>query len=1010
MADMGYENMDIGTAQAETEAEAAPEVSEEAAQAAANASKDAYIAQSASAANATGIYQYSVEDGVMTSYQKEAALNGMQVDAYLASGLAENDDTFSLKDADLVAAWDDDLDKSLSEEEIMNAQLTAGRKKAYPDGKTVDGISRDYMDNYGSLAANANIEAYAEFKARVDVLDKDGDNVVSPEEAAALENDATGELAEQIRGAQEKISDDFSSKYENITSDEALADLSGKISEYNDNVAAFQKKNYGGTIEKNNYSEWHYTGEPGNPKSLGDSFAFDPDKFQLAQRTVGYVNGENGERKEIKVPICQYIGDEKYGGNITIPDGISRVDYMFAGNMKLETVPLIPDSVKSMAFAFEDCGNLDDFCNDAKTGEKNEGNPLFQFFTGSHGGTVNAPKNVEDFCGAFKDCPKLSTSYIAWPPSAVDVRMSFSGDYSLDSIPSRHENVFLMQNPEMQANAYMLVNAKVVTEQTAAETRMYEDASGPMLNRIDSDYLYDSATKRDAASRIARQRKRELTNLNHVVNLSETKTANGASVLSYVDENGKTAITYDPDQSDQDLKTGGLADRLGAGALTFLGSKAVTRMFGLKGLTGTLVSGGVVLLTQLSGNKYLTSVSPMIRAIANMCPEGGFKNGLTSFADMISGTHHGPSDNLQGLEVVNQAVQRGTYSSAVFDAEGYEPSMYGNGYALATGLNTNTDFLAMAGEAREADVRQAGDTVKASCRDWIESEYMAISADGLSKEEAEHILKEYQLLANGTKAYEDGLAKGAAQMHAGDTTTEGIDKARAGIDNIMSTMNKAVYGSVYELAQKDPAFARAVEDMKNSKEDNFLTRISDYGLNSYDQYVEYENSITMAGIDETIQENAEAQAQQAGDENAEKSEASDAIDEAVAKDNAEYAETIQENVAADQAAYSAAIDEATGQDGLSEEDLDAAMADDDLYDPEPEEAPKSQPETLAGFGSTPVAEVSETSTTNDGKKDAEPDKKTEKKKSTTNYYAKAASQLGTGNMESETESETEYDG
>ena len=62
-------------------------------------------------------------------------------------------------------------------------------------------------------------------------------------------------------------------------------------------------------------------------------------------------------------------GDQVYGGNITIPEGLKSLDYSFDGNKDLETVPKIPDSVETAHAAFKGCTKIERAAKNAKTGE-----------------------------------------------------------------------------------------------------------------------------------------------------------------------------------------------------------------------------------------------------------------------------------------------------------------------------------------------------------------------------------------------------------------------------------------------------------------------------------------------------------------------------------------------------------------------------------------------------------------------------------------------------------------
>ena len=82
---------------------------------------------------------------------------------------------------------------------------------------------------------------------------------------------------------------------------------------------------------------------------LGD-FEFDDREFQLC-------NIKDADGKETDTHILSYIGEEKNGKNIMIPNGIRDISYMF-WNSDIESAPVIPDGVEIANSAFLDCHKL----------------------------------------------------------------------------------------------------------------------------------------------------------------------------------------------------------------------------------------------------------------------------------------------------------------------------------------------------------------------------------------------------------------------------------------------------------------------------------------------------------------------------------------------------------------------------------------------------------------------------------------------------------------------------
>ena len=118
---------------------------------------------------------------------------------------------------------------------------------------------------------------------------------------------------------------------------------------------------FGGTLTETEYGEIHYEGELG-------SFTYKPAYFALGEKeVVDYASGVT-----TTIPVLKYIGWMTEGNDIAIPEGIKSIDYMFEDDTDLETIPVIPEGVKSAHGAFFNCESATRACSDAKTGEHDE--------------------------------------------------------------------------------------------------------------------------------------------------------------------------------------------------------------------------------------------------------------------------------------------------------------------------------------------------------------------------------------------------------------------------------------------------------------------------------------------------------------------------------------------------------------------------------------------------------------------------------------------------------------
>ena len=103
------------------------------------------------------------------------------------------------------------------------------------------------------------------------------------------------------------------------------------------------------------------------------SFVYNPKEWALGTKEVK----DDASGVTTTIPVLRYIakdnsdkkGNQVYGGNIVIPDGLKSLDYSFENNKDLETIPKIPDSVESAHAAFKNCTKAKRAAKNAKTGE-----------------------------------------------------------------------------------------------------------------------------------------------------------------------------------------------------------------------------------------------------------------------------------------------------------------------------------------------------------------------------------------------------------------------------------------------------------------------------------------------------------------------------------------------------------------------------------------------------------------------------------------------------------------
>lgn len=136
-----------------------------------------------------------------------------------------------------------------------------------------------------------------------------------------------------------------------------------------DNVEKGESKTIdelGGTITGEKDGKVRYEGALGK-------FTYDSTEWALATKEVT----DEASGVSATIPVLRYIatdnskdkGDQVYGGNIEVPDGLKSLDYSFENNKDLETIPRIPDSVESAHAAFKNCTKATRAAKNAKEDE-----------------------------------------------------------------------------------------------------------------------------------------------------------------------------------------------------------------------------------------------------------------------------------------------------------------------------------------------------------------------------------------------------------------------------------------------------------------------------------------------------------------------------------------------------------------------------------------------------------------------------------------------------------------
>lgn len=255
-------------------------------------------------------------------------------------------------------------------------------------GTTGDGAGRSFDTNYSldlssededlkaveqqlalenGLVNAANVAASVACEQKSETMSNTIDNTTTYD--VSVSSKSVSEMTdEELKIAQETLK-----KRETTIGEKTIQNGEIKTTDENgvrlDSIGKEQSKDVeelGGTITGTKDGKIKYEGELG-------SFTYNPDEWALATKEVE----DDASGVTTTIPVLRYIaednaskeGDQVWGGNITIPDGLKSLDYSFENNKALETIPKIPDSVESAHAAFKNCTKVTRAAKNAKDNE-----------------------------------------------------------------------------------------------------------------------------------------------------------------------------------------------------------------------------------------------------------------------------------------------------------------------------------------------------------------------------------------------------------------------------------------------------------------------------------------------------------------------------------------------------------------------------------------------------------------------------------------------------------------
>lgn len=590
---------------------------------------------------------------------------------------------------------------------------------------------------------------------------------------------------------------------------------------------------------------------------LGD-FEYDPSQFAL-----GYKELEDGSQ----LPVLEYIGDgdgagsnfEAFGvtlymdgSDIKIPDGLKRMDYMFADNDKLKYVPPIPSSVVSMHYAFAECDNLK--YSVTPTREYNvpwSADLLPEAKDVMLGHTIVLPDGLEDMSGAFKNCKSLTSGFctasdvgtdgsipigdvdnpiidiplngvitdrpnLGLPSSVVNIQGAFEGCESLDSETilsraqewryGRGENYSEFPKYGGDITPYLTSEfaKNALNKITDEKAKSYADSVKFIVNdegMIDPE-MYEKAKEAGVVfDESLLGKSRAATREKFLEGIHDGNVATDPEIAS----GGQRSNNYYYDAACDDIKddvTGLVVSDAKPGLTSWLERLAVDGAVGLgiAGVANKVTGSGLLgLATGVVGAAALDhldvipeSISPVVCWTRDLLPDGKVKDLLSDFADKLSGSKI--QGQLDGLTAENVAAthQNRRLQYSIQGIKGvYELADVEKAmYNNAEYCGVNLNLKATADVAMQSGEHQA----TAGAREVV-AVSLASMEDTWSRSKDPEGMRDYYVdVMSALEAYNKGALSGISKLENEDyrdTSKQGLTMLnRAYVDEVMTSLKE----------------------------------------------------------------------------------------------------------------------------------------------------------------------------------------------------------------------------
>lgn len=575
------------------------------------------------------------------------------------------------------------------------------------------------------------------------------------------------------------------------------------------------------------YNMLHYKGV------LGE-FDYDPTQFELATISVGDLSDENGITAQM--PILHYIGSQTKGGNINIPEGLKSADYMFSGNTKLETVPVLPNSLESAHCAFLNCTGLKRACRDAKEGET--------FFTNKmkDGTKWSMPANLKDTSGMFYGCTALEESFTEANDSLEDARWMYGNTPNMKNYTDCTSAARLRK--EFQENMYTGSNKENVIDKIGRSSEKNISVvanSGDTKSGIMVSELGVSAKEvKDLDSRVEKRETKKVEA--GVVESDMSKyTAGQASTARVKDNKGNTQSTVDSTEQSEKKESsnpfssmlGGLgfgSDTSGAGMMdraftTFLEYKLISKLTNSK-----LLGLGAAIGLQYAG-VLPKSMAPILETVGKVVgKDTDLGKSLIGFSDTLkqvdgSGTTSSKTGGKDNTDVTTDITSSAKSLSSAKSTD-ITTAMKNNGVNIA-----KQGTLLNIAETPESELQVSKGISEESVK-ALETTMNEKAVNGSLDEETKTLMADsYMRMMSGLNSYDTGAKETIATEYVDDTEKQ--EKATRGLGKTLRTVTAPIYDSLKQMDEKYHFLSDEQKETLNNYQLTGVTNYNDYtvGMN-----------------------------------------------------------------------------------------------------------------------------------------------------------------------------------